>query len=234
MESAAENVKDFTVGGIRVAKVLNTKALEVISITTEVVGQISGLAKSITTINEFTEILNAISAQTKLLSLNASIEAARAGEHGKGFIVVAQEIGKLAEQSDKQTKKIETLVNGILSQTKSSTEFVMKADGVIKEQAEAVKDSAQYFSKIDAATDDLVQNISRIMGVIQQIAKDKDRVLSSINNIAAVSELAATSSEEVSASTQEQLAALQELTNMAVMLNNYSKNLEETFKQFKV
>lgn len=234
MQSEVENVKNYTVGGIQVAKILNTRASEVISITTEVVEQISDLAKSITTINEVTEILNAISAQTKLLSLNAAIEAARAGEYGKGFIVVAQEIGKLAEQSDKQTKKIEILVNGILSQTKSSTEFVMKADDVIKEQAESVKDSAQYFSKIDAATDDLVKNISRIMGVIQQIVKDKERVLSSIKNIAAVSELAATSSEEVSASTQEQLAALQELTNMALMLNNYSKNLEETFKQFKV
>lgn len=234
MESAAGNVKHFTVEGIQVAKILNAKASEVISITTEVVEQIADLAKSITNINEFTQILDEISEQTKLLSLNASIEAARAGEHGKGFIVVAQEIGKLAEQSGRQTKEIETLVNGILAQTKNSTKFVVKADCAIKEQAESVKDSAQYFRKIDAATDELVQNINSIMGVIQKIDKDKERLLKSINNIAAVSELAAASSEEVSASTQEQLASLEELTNMAVMLNGYSKSLEETFERFKV
>ncbi|MGB8451498.1 MAG: methyl-accepting chemotaxis protein [Anaerocolumna sp.] len=234
MVSGGRNVKNYTAQGIQAAKILDEKALEVISITAEVVGQISGLAKSITIISEFTDILNEISEQTKLLSLNASIEAARAGEHGKGFTVVAEEIRKLAEQSGRQTKKIETLANEILSQTKDSTEFVMKANDVIKEQAESAKASAESFGKIDVAMNELLQNIDKIMGVIQIIDQDKDSVLSSIKSIAAVSEVAAASSEEVSASTQEQLYSLEELTKMAVTLNNYSKSLEETLKQFNV
>ncbi|ROR30453.1 methyl-accepting chemotaxis sensory transducer with Cache sensor [Mobilisporobacter senegalensis] len=234
MVSEARNVKNYTAQGIQTAKTLDGKALEVISITAEVVEQISGLAQSITIISEFTKILNEISEQTKLLSLNASIEAARAGEYGKGFTVVAEEIRKLAEQSGGQTTKIETLVRQLMLQTKDSTEFVMKAKDVIKEQAESAKDSAEYFGKIDTAVTELLQNINRINGAIHKIDQDKDSVLNSINNIAAVSEVAAASSEEVSASTQEQLNTLEELTKMAVRLNDYSKNLEETLKHFKV
>ncbi len=234
MEAAAKNVKNYTVEGIQAASVLDGKALEVISITEEVAKQISDLAKSITVINEFTEILNITSEQTELLSLNASIEAARAGEHGKGFTVVAEEIRKLAEQSSKQTKKIESLTNEILSKTKASTEFVMKANTVIKEQAESAKDSAEYFGKIDMAMNELLQNMNLINEVIHKIDQDKDSVLNSINSIAEVSEVSAAASEEVSASTQEQLSTLEELANMAVMLNNYSKNLEENLKRFKV
>lgn len=234
MVSGAKNAKDYTAQGIQTAKILDKKAIEVISITAQVVDQITGLGQSIMIISEFTKILNEISDQTKLLALNASIEAARAGEYGKGFTVVAGEIRKLAEQSESQTKKIETLVSKILFQTKDSTEFVMKANNVIKEQAESAKDSVEYFGKIDVAMTELQQNIHRINGAIYKIDQDKDSVLNSINNIAAVSEVAAASSEEVSASTQEQLNSLEELTKMAISLNQYSKNLEETLKHFKV
>ncbi|WMJ86926.1 methyl-accepting chemotaxis protein [Anaerocolumna sp. MB42-C2] len=234
MVSGARDVKNYTTSGIQTAKVLDKKALEVISITAEVVEQISELGKSIAIIGEFTKILNEISEQTKLLSLNASIEAARAGEFGKGFTVVAEEIRRLADQSGQHTKEIETLAGKILSQTKDSTEFVLKANEVIKEQAESAKDSAEYFSKIDEAMTELLENINRISSTIHKIDGDKEVVLNCINNIAAVSEVAAASSQEVSASTQEQLNSLEGLTNMAVTLNHYSKSLEETLKLFKV
>ena len=67
-------------------------------------------------INNIVEAINGISAQTNLLSLNAAIEAARAGEAGKGFSVVAEEIRKLARNSENETEKIKEIVSHIQKQ----------------------------------------------------------------------------------------------------------------------
>lgn len=234
MEVEAANVKNYIIEGIQTANDLNAKAMEVNTITTEIVEQISSLCRSITGINKITDILKEISDQTKLLSLNATIESARSGEYGRGLTVVAEEIRKLADQSSVQTKQIEKLVYTIQSQADDSTSFVIKADAVIKEQVESVKDSTECFNKIDNATNELMLNISKIMEAIYKINGDKDSVINSINNMAAVSEMAAASAQEVSASTQVQLSSLEELNDMAIMLNGYSKNLDEALNGFEV
>ena len=65
------------------------------------------------TIESIIEAINSIAAQTNLLSINASIEAARAGESGKGFEVVASEVRKLSEDSEKHAKQIHGIIKTI-------------------------------------------------------------------------------------------------------------------------
>lgn len=77
---------------------------------------IDELIKYSRNINNIVEAINGISAQTNLLSLNAAIEAARAGEAGKGFSVVAEEIRKLARNSENETEKIKEIVSHIQKQ----------------------------------------------------------------------------------------------------------------------
>ncbi len=234
MEDSAGFVKGYTKEGITLAENLNEKAMEVKTITNDVVVLINDLSNSITNINKINGILNEISDMTKLLSLNASIEAARAGESGRGFMVVAEEIGKLAEQSYKHTSEIESLVSTLLEKTEHTSKFVKNADEVIVDQTNLVKESVDYFNKIDYATDELGKNISEIARSIHIIDSDKEHMIDSIKNIAEISEMAAASSEQVSASTQQQLSSIQELNVMASQLNAYAENLEASLKKFIV
>lgn len=234
MESHALIVKQYTEEGIDLADHLSTNTRDVAQITETVVREISELGDSILQINDFTQILHELSSQTRLLSLNASIEAARAGENGKGFMVVAEEIRKLAHQSGEQTLLIESVVSRIINLATHSTSTVLDANTLIRKQTESIKASTSYYKKIDESTGALKQSIRQSRIAIDMIDLSKNQVLDSLNTIASVSEAAAASAEQVSAATQEQLSSLEELTSLAFTLNEQASYLNEKLSCFKL
>jgi methyl-accepting chemotaxis protein len=91
---------------------------------------------------EINSVMQTISSQTNLLSMNAAIEAAHAGESGKGFAVVADEIRKLAENSGKQSKTI----SAVLKKIKASIDAITKSTGVVLERFGAIEHEVETVS----------------------------------------------------------------------------------------
>lgn len=150
-------------------------------------------------VNEVHEIISqifSVSDQTNLLALNASIESARAGEAGRGFSVVAEEIRKLAEETQVLTEKIEGIVSVLQN---NADEAIGTVDNVLNTAAEEhklIENTHNRFGEIGRSMDGLNENVRQIYQKIEDIMKSNNVIVDSISQISAVS-------EEVAASTQQ-------------------------------
>jgi len=213
---------------------LKKKSMETSNRTTEILNYIQDMNNNSKTINKIIRILENISTQTNLLSLNAAIEASKAGEFGKGFSVVADEIKKLAQRSNDETSEIDQIVKSIQDRTTVAVQSAEKTKVILIEQNLAVTSMLDVFENITIVTENLIKYVSNITSNIKRIEVTREKTSGIINNISLISEESTLSIEDVTASTQEQLANIQKIESYAADLKNAVHSLVEIIKIFKI
>ena len=190
-------------------------------------GAMSKVSDTIADLNESTKNIliilnkiNNITKQTNLLALNASIEAARAGDAGRGFSVVANEIRKLADQSQGASFEIENIISKVNTSIAASLEISRNAKELFKEESNQVNSTIKSFDDIKASISNISKAMEYTMKSINIIGEDKNYLYDSINSIAAIS-------EENTAATEEVTATIQNQSNSNNLMNSLSKNLND-------
>jgi len=197
------------------AKKSLTYTVEQLNYTSEVEmginDRLNSLSQEADQVKEVITVMSDIADQTNLLALNAAIEAARAGEHGRGFAVVADEVRKLAERTQKSLVDTNATINVIVQSIYDISQEMNK-------NIERIEDLVTSSNKVSQNTDLAVDTLNSTVTSIQKLYDDTkvnvettDKILTQVAKINTLSSSNTKSVEEIS-------NAADELHNMTVKL----------------
>jgi methyl-accepting chemotaxis protein len=158
---------------------------ETVERTTQAMNDMSEGSRKIV---EMMDLINEITFQTNLLSINAAVEAARAGEQGRGFAVVANEVRNLAKRSSEASKNIQGLVRDIMDQVNTGKEWVGQLENGFKEIIHTIKQVSDALSEISLATQESSRGIEQIGQGVEELSDVTEHNATLVDELASATE----------------------------------------------
>jgi methyl-accepting chemotaxis protein len=195
----------------------------------EVAADIQEIARESEGLFEINSVMENISSQTNLLSMNAAIEAAHAGEAGKGFAVVADEIRKLAENSSEQSKTITTVLQKIkesIEKITRSTENVLDKfqaiDSSVKTVAEQEDHIRRAMEEQGVGSHQILEGTSRLNEITSAVKNDFNEMHSGAKEVIRESENLSKATEEMNDDMNEMTSGIEHIDRSVNHVNEMS------------
>ncbi|MFP4566820.1 MAG: methyl-accepting chemotaxis protein, partial [Spirochaetaceae bacterium] len=257
VEEASASIEEFNSSIENVAKLsaerraraeelagLTAQAGERVASTNDV---ITGVGEKVDDILEITAIINNISEQTDLLSMNAAIESAHAGEAGKGFAVVAEEIRKLAESTSENAARIDDALRWITSRIREardssdeSRKTVEQITGDIRSFSDAMAEISQSMDELRTGSREIMESSSEIRHTTtavkegsQSIREASDNIRGAMEEVTGVSERVRTGLEEIANGSSWILNSMNEIRDVSAQSREEMARLDQLVASFR-
>ncbi|MCR5823702.1 MAG: methyl-accepting chemotaxis protein, partial [Lachnospiraceae bacterium] len=226
-------IKDVKDEGIKVINELISKTAETNKAVVLVKNALSQNNDQVRKIEEASKAINDIASQTNLLSLNASIEAARAGEAGRGFSVVAGEIGSLAEETNRLTSEISSIIEELLVTTQDAVNNMVSMEASFQAQEQSVSFTKDKFTEIETSIGDINENVDRLSTSSKQMEGSRDSLKNMIGELSAKAQDNAAAAEEVMAAVESNSDSIDNITGVSQELAALAAELNNEAQKFK-
>lgn len=239
INASVDEIKNQTAAVQDSSKIMNDKIKSMQDSSRKMDDGISAISKRIETVNttvdkvsNIVSVIEEISSETNLLSLNASIEAARAGDAGKGFAVVAQEIRVLSDNTNTELENIKQIISSLVEECR----YCVQASGTIVEdnakQKEEIRAVLDEFSELDEQIQKTAEKADEIEELVTAMIELNDDITKSSNSLTDVSAANAAATEEMNANIEELNAMMNGVAEMAGHMNDESDGLKEALSFF--
>lgn len=234
MVRSAQEVEKASQQGTAYMGVLIQKTSMTEEMTRSMVEKVDALKESTVSIVKILDVLNNLTKQTNILSLNATIEAARAGAAGKGFMVVADEIRKLADQSRQSIGVVGQITEKIRGEIDETVEVLSDAYPLFQEQIGSVKEANQIFLTVSGQMGELARKLDLVTDSIGQLDQSQAVLSDAMTNVSAVAEESSATAEEVASLSSEQLSISDGMVLLSEKLDTVSRDLNDSLSNFKI
>lgn len=234
VRTASAKAEQETLSGVEMVTAVRQQMQQIATYAQETAINFNELITVANHIQSFSEGISGIAAQTNLLALNASIEAARAGEHGKSFAVVAEEVRKLAEQTNTSASEIQTLVATIQKTGAVANDSMKESGDAVQDGLEKIADAHERFIVIQHVMLTLATRVNEAETMLAQLNDSKETAIEAVSHITETTKEVSQNIEHVAATTEEQNMSMEQMAIAAEQLAQQAQQLQALIRRFTV